>query len=157
MRNGGLHVDRRDPRRGRAAYVEVDATAGGARPFPRLLACVLLLLASVLAHAQSTASVQLDASLEDVTREAKWDARAIVERVPRGEFAWWVDGDEVSFAYHGAALAVTACCGIQAPLHPLGGSDAWVLRVRVPDLEEAVLSLDAFVQYESGGAAKHVP
>lgn len=51
----------------------------------------------------------------------------------------WRDGDELVFVWQAEAAEVILAGGLQMPLWPLPGSDLWVLRVRIRDLDRAVV------------------
>lgn len=50
------------------------------------------------------------------------------------------EGDELLFAYRGNARTVALRGGLQYPLSRLEGTDIWVVRLKVPDLDRLVLS-----------------
>ena len=68
-----------------------------------------------------------------------WTAAELRARLDGGESAFG-DGEQLTFAYRGQAEGVQLGGGIQGPLSRLAGTDLWVLTVRVPRLDEAMVS-----------------
>ena len=115
----------------------------------RGLVSVTLLFLNV-AIGQSVFDVSLDPYLRDLTGHVSWDPQEMAEEIPREHAEVVAEGEELTITFHGAAQEVVVCCGIQAPLHHLEGSDVWVLRVRIPDLPRAVLGLHLSILREDG-------
>jgi enterochelin esterase-like enzyme len=68
-----------------------------------------------------------------------WTAAELRARLDAGESAFR-DGDQMTFVYRGEAEGVELGGGIQGPLSRLAETDLWVLTVRVPRLDEAMVS-----------------
>lgn len=77
------------------------------------------------------------------------DATLIRQRYHKEHAPVWVDGENLSFFYEGAADEVRLCCGIQEALHQVRGSDIWLLTVHIPDLAYAIISY-RFAAFKNG-------
>jgi enterochelin esterase-like enzyme len=69
----------------------------------------------------------------------RWTAGEVGARLDAGSSVFR-DGGELTFAYRGQVRGVELGGGIQGPLSRLAGTDLWVLTVRVPRLDEALVS-----------------
>lgn len=81
----------------------------------------------------------------DVTLERGWRLETLLERAATAGAPVWLDGDELTFVYQGAATAVRLCCGIQMALHQVAGGDIWALTVQQAELPKAIVSYTFFV------------
>ena len=54
--------------------------------------------------------------------------------------AAWRDGDAIAFAYDGKADAVDVTGTLEYPMSRVRGSDIWIVKLRVRDLDRAVIS-----------------
>lgn len=79
-----------------------------------------------------------DVNLRRVFREHRPDD--VEAALADGDEAVWRDGDDIIFCWRGAAEAVTAWFGVEMAMEPLGGTDLWVLAVRIRDLDQAAFS-----------------
>lgn len=87
-----------------------------------------------------SASAAKSAALRDVTKERGWTPEALAEGVRAASALVWLDGDELTFCYQGAASRVRICCGIQMELHRIGEGEIWVLTVKQNDLTRAIVT-----------------
>lgn len=79
------------------------------------------------------------ADLRDVTHERGWTPEALAERVREASAPLWLDGDELTFCFQGAAARVRICCGIQMELHRIGEGECWALTVKQADLPHGMV------------------
>lgn len=68
-----------------------------------------------------------------------WTAAALRARLDAGQSVFR-DGDELTFVHRAQADRVELGGGIQGPLSRVAGTDLWVLTVRAPRLDEAMVS-----------------
>ncbi len=87
-----------------------------------------------------------DATLRRVWRDD--DPAALLAR-QAADGPVWRDGDELVFVWQCDAHDVSVAGGLQIPMWRLEGSDVWTLRVRIRDLDRAVISF-AFVGTKPG-------
>jgi len=69
----------------------------------------------------------------------QWEPAAVQRHLDRGESVV-AGADELSFFFRGEADAVQLGGGVQYLLSPIGSTDLWVLTLRVPRVQEAVVS-----------------
>lgn len=85
------------------------------------------------------------AALVDVTVARGWTAEALAARAATAGASVWLDGDELTFFYRGAAGSVRLCCGIQLDMHQVAQSDVWALTMQQAELPQAIVSYTFFV------------
>ncbi|WP_420126028.1 alpha/beta hydrolase [Longimicrobium sp.] len=121
------------------------AAAGAARPADALAAPLQAPAADSIDYARLNPHRGLgdclaDTAVDTICRVRKgWTAGELRARLDAGH-ALSRDGGELTFAYRGEARGVELGGGIQGPLSRLVGTDLWVLTVRVPRLDEAMVS-----------------
>jgi enterochelin esterase-like enzyme len=85
----------------------------------------------------------------DVTAARSWTAEILAARTTVAGTPMWLEGDELTFVYHGAARSVRLCCGIQMDMYRVAQTDYWALTVKQAELPRAVVSYTFFVDDQS--------
>lgn len=82
----------------------------------------------------------VDAATTGVCRVRRNERIEIIDRLLQSGESLLRDGNELLFVHRQAARSVSLRGGLQYPLSRVDGTDDWVVRLRVPDLDRLVLS-----------------
>ncbi len=81
-----------------------------------------------------------DPATTRVCRVRRTERIEIIDRLLQSGNGLLRDGNELLFVYRKAARSVSLRGGLQYPLSRIDGTDDWVVRLRVPDLDRLILS-----------------